>query len=326
MDWGLLAAKPRGFGIDTVGGFPYQILPSLEQRSARLPNRLNRGAFDVCRRLYVKENASAMKQAPGDSRLARFAAVIFALTAAAPVQADLQIDLKSGLDMNWYYYDDDPGVALNFLGYYRNYGGDNLPDFLVMQQDLLTENPMRIFTLDTTPTGGAKSFPADKTAGRDIAVQPGVFYPVQLHLPMSPAMDSPDLVVHGVNGAGPNGVYSQIIFKRLDKTNPAFPDQATFAVDVNSSHSPQVQWASSSYNDDAYPDVFVYNSNLNDADQFVVGCYDGLTGAVIWTQAFDKDPEDTGSLIPGLAVSYCSPYLLNSRSGGSGDFNNDVSL
>jgi len=244
-------------------------------------------------------------------------------------ESTVNITLRQGFDLNWYYHNDSSTYKrISYsTGYYRDYDGDGLADFLVILENLASGD-WRIFTLNTAPTGGEKTYAADRTAGRDIASQPGTFVPRSLYFPFEPSMDSPDLVLVGTNAAADSLDFSRFIFWRLDKTDPAFPTQKSWTIDGVTSRS-TILWPSVSWNSDRYPDFLVYDSAPNADGRFRVACYDGLDGSLIWARTLDLDPDDSGTGIDFFVAHYATP-LLNvvvlpegSSAWGNGDFDGD---
>jgi len=250
-------------------------------------------------------------------------AVIF-LTVVFPSHATVTIDLRKGLGLNWYFHNTSAKYTnQNFeIGYYRDYNGDGLPDYLLCLKDSDTED-WRLFALDTAPTG-EKTYPADKTAGRDFAAQPGVFMPDVLWTPYDSTKNFQDMVIVATNKAtAASDTFSQFKFKRLDMTQTIFPDDANWTINTDSAYSPRVYWPDLSFNSDTYPDFLIYNSVPNASSKFVITAYNGLTGAQLWTKTLSLDPEDTGA---GFGLSMGLPMLnvltlpLSSAQGASGDF------
>ena len=250
-------------------------------------------------------------------------AVVF-LMVVFPSHATVTIDLRKGLGLNWYFHNQSTKYTnQNFeIGYYRDYNGDGLPDYLLCLKDSDTED-WRLFALNTSPTGLEKTYAADKTAGRDFTAQLGVFVPYVLWTPFDHTQDSQDLVIVGTDqaSAAPGAAYTQFRFKRLNKTSTTFPDEATWAINTDSAYSPQVYWPDLSFNSDTYPDFIIYNSEPNATGKFVITAYNGLTGAQLWTKTLSLDPEDTGA---GFGLSMGLPMLsvssLPLAQGASGDF------
>ena len=88
-----------------------------------------------------------------------------------------------------------------------------------------------------------------------------------------------------------------------------------------------VQWPEYSLDGDDYPDFFIYNAIApTDNRRFVLGLYNGQTGAQIWQKTLALDPGDTGSGYPGISLSNLIinelPLLPVGRI-GNGDFDND---
>jgi hypothetical protein len=247
------------------------------------------------------------------------------LMAGFQSHATVTIDLRKGFGLNWYFHNtSDKYTNPNFqMGYYRDYNGDGLPDYLLCLKDSDTED-WRLFALDTAPTG-EKTYPADKTAGRDFTAQPGVFVPYVLWKPFDHTQDSQDLVIVGTDqaSAAPGASYTQLKFKRLDKTSTTFPDEATWTINTDSAYSPELYWPDLSFNSDSYPDFIIYNSVPNASGKFVITAYNGLTGAQLWTKTLDLDSEDTGAgfgFSMGLPILAVSTLPLESSQDASGDF------
>lgn len=255
-------------------------------------------------------------------------ALVFLLAPA--VHATLTIAKRDGFDLNWYFHNTSTKYTnMNRnIGYYRDYNGDGLLDFFFILSDPANDD-WRLFTLNTAPTGGLKTYPTHKTAGRDIAAQPGVFVPHVFWTPRAPSMDYADLVVVGTNQPANQNYYTKYIFWRLNKNNTAFPTEATWEIDVVSTHTPVLTWANVSFNSDDYPDFLIYNSTPNDSNQFVIAFYDGRNGTPIWSRTLNLDPADpgTGILFPGQAR--CTPRLTvyplpeNAYGNARGDFDNN---
>ena len=248
-----------------------------------------------------------MKRTVGALALA--AAILISQTA----EATLTIVKKDNLDLNWYFRNTSTKYTASspFVGYYRDYDNDGLPDYLVLLKDPVNRD-WRLFALNTAPTGLEKLYPTHRTAGRDIAAQLRVFVPDMFYTPEAPSMDSPDLVVIGTDDIttdSARSLFTRFIFWRLNKTNTAFPTEATWTVNVTSSQEPRVYWPDVSYDGDDYPDFFVYNSRPNASRQFVLSCYNGRTGALIWTRIFYLDPQDPGTGITVGPSSFGLPQL-----------------
>jgi len=265
------------------------------------------------------------------SERAKALAFALVLLAGPTVEATLILTKKDNLDLNWYFHNTSiqyTGMDMS-VGYYYDYNSDGLFDYLLVLKDPKAHN-WRIFTLNTMPTGGAKTYSADKTAGRDIAAQPGVFVPDVLHHPIAPSMEYPDLVVVGTNQPANQSYYTKFIFWRLNKADKSFPTETTWAIDVVSTDTPYVYWPNVSFNSDDYPDFFLCNSQPNENRQFVITCYDGRNGRPIWSRTLDSDPADPGTGIDfPFGAPRCLPTLTIDHLGGaavqgvSGDFDNN---
>jgi len=247
------------------------------------------------------------------------------LMAGFQSHATVTIDLRRGLGLNWYFHNTSAKYTnQDFqIGYYRDYNGDGLADYLLCLKDSDTED-WRLFALDTAPTG-EKTYPADKTAGRDFTAQPGVFVPYEMWKPFDHTQDSQDLVIVGTDqaSAAPGAAYTQFIFKRLDKTSTTFPDEATWTINTDSAYSPGLYWPDLSFDSGTYPDFLIYNSKPNASGKFVITAYNGLTGAQLWIKTLDLDPEDTGAgfgYSMGLPMLNVSTLPLESSQDASGDF------
>ena len=235
------------------------------------------------------------------------------LLAASSAQATLTLSKRNKFDLSWWFQNTSTKYTIMAdYGYYLDYNGDGLPDYLILLEDSPNRD-FRLFTLDTGPTGLQKTFPANRTAGRDFPHQPSVFFPDTLYTPYAPSMDSPDLVLVGTNQTTNtyNATYTKLVFQRLLKRNPAFPTEATWSIDVVSSFTPQVYWPDVSYNGDDYPDFFIYNSTPFPTRQFVITCYDGRNGAPIWSRPLMLDPEDPGTgIVTAVGVGKAGPANL----------------
>ena len=251
-------------------------------------------------------------------------AVVF-LMVVFPSHATVTIDLRKGLGLNWYFHNQSTKYTnQNFeIGYYRDYNGDGLPDYLLCLKDSDTED-WRLFALNTSPTGLEKTYAADKTAGRDFTAVPGSFMPDILWTPYDPAKDFQDMVIVATNKAtASSDTFSQFKFKRLDMTQTTFPDEATWTINTDSAYSPRLYWPDLSFNSDSYPDFIIYNSVPYASNEFVITAYNGLTGAQLWIKTLDLDPEDTGAgfgYSMGLPMLNVSTLPLESSQDASGDF------
>ena len=225
-------------------------------------------------------------------------------------EATLSIVKNDNLSVNWFFHNTSTKYAgSSFFGYYRDYNNDGLPDYLILLEDFRNDD-WRLFTLNTAPTGGEKFSPKDGTAGRDIAHQFNVFVPRTLHTPVSPSMDSADLVVLGTNANTTDSqtqYFTKYIFWRLNKTNRTLPTEATWSVDVVSTYTPIVYWPNVSFDADDYPDYLLYNMYPDAKRQFVISCYNGRTGGRIWTRLLGPDPQDPGTGIGMVGQGDATP-------------------
>jgi hypothetical protein len=224
---------------------------------------------------------------------------VAAILVGQTAEATLSIVKSDHFDMNWYFRNTSTKYTGSspFVGYYRDYDNDGLPDYLILLKDPQNHD-WRLFTLNTAPTRAEKTYPTHRTAGRDITARLKGFVPQTLHMPEAPSMDSPDLVVCGTNDVSTDtrtSYFTKFIFWRLKKTTPAFPTELTWAIDVVSTDTPRVYWPNVSFDGDDYPDFLIYNSNPNGNRMFVISCYNGRTGARIWTRALSLDPQDPGT-------------------------------
>jgi len=232
-------------------------------------------------------------------RIAKALAFALTLLLGQATEATLTIIKKDKFDVNWYFRNTSTKYTAGrlFQCYYRDYDNDGLPDCLIVLTDPKTKD-WRLFTLNTAPTGGEKIYPTNRTAGRDITAQLRVFVPNRLLTPYAPSMDSPDLVLVGTNDISTDplkSLFTKFIFWRLNKTNPAFPTETTWAIDVASTDTPEIYWPDVSVNGDDYPDFFIYNTYANVNRQFVISCHDGRNGAQIWSRTLGLDREDPGT-------------------------------
>lgn len=251
-----------------------------------------------------------------------------ALLMGPRAQATLDVTPRHGVTINWYYhntstqYDEILDIA---PGYHRDYDGDGLADYLIVQRDTTT-NDWRLFALNTAPDG-AKTYTSDRTAGRDFPAQPGTFVPYQLFLPHANFEDSTDLVLVGTDRAAGSEDFTRFTFWRLNKTDTQLPTEATWTID-NVTSASDIYWPALSFDADGYPDFIVYTRHPNAAGQFVVACHDGRNGTLIWSKTLDRDPEDPGTGVVMGSVPLGFPllevFLLSEDAQqGSGDFDGD---
>ena len=245
------------------------------------------------------------------------------ILAGSTTFATMDYELLKGLDLNWYFDNPDPNWQKTIsYNYFHDYNGDGLPDFLIHQSNDTDTN--RIFCLDSSVTEGKKLYPDDRTAWREIAWQEGTFIPDDLHL-IKPSSENrtPDLVLHGRDKVSTTD-YTKFVFWRLDETQTNFPTEKSWSIDVEAQYKPVLTWSSYSFNEDNYPDFFIYNTYLDDTGKFFIGCYNGLDGSEIWTKSLDKATEDTGAEIFGQK-SLLTLYLLfiNDNLNITGDFDSD---
>ncbi|NQU45289.1 hypothetical protein HQ520_18560, partial [bacterium] len=205
---------------------------------------------------------------------------------AASGRAEVTLTLKTGLELDWYYH--NTTVQYNHMteiGFFKDYSGDGVPDYMILLKNSTSGN-WRLFALDSVPTGGEKTYSADKTAGRDFTAQAGLFMPYRLFTPRADSMDLADLVLVSTDEATPSGGdFTRLTFQRLDENNSALPDESAgrWTIDgVNKDMT--LTWSGASFDGDDYPDFFIYTRLPNASQQFVVTCYNGLTGASIWSK------------------------------------------
>jgi hypothetical protein len=235
--------------------------------------------------------------------------------------------VRSGFDINWYFHTDltssYPRMG-SFNGYWKDFNSDGLPDYLLTVRK--TDNrDYRIFSINASPTGAAKTYAADKLASRDMNSTANTFVIDSIRVvPYTDASADGELYVVGTDSpdvTDPDYSYTKLIFKKLNKNNTSLPtiDAATFEILVNDDYAPHWQWLSWSYNGDNFPDIIVYNKRLNASNKFVVTIYDGTNGTQIWSKEFAKDVNDpgTGALSGTIGVPLFSVYYMGEGSFGS---------
>jgi len=249
------------------------------------------------------------------------ALLIIALIPASHAAVDF--DLLKGLELDWYFeYDPDTWDVDEAIGYFHDYNGDGIQDYLIHQSN--HTNKDRIFCLNAANDADPKQYPADAVASREFSWTDGTFIPGNLHL-VKPDSEkrTPDLVF---TGKDKKTNYTKYVFYRLNETNTSYPTEKTWSITAQADLNPVLIWPSASFNSDDYPDFFIYNSKLNTSGKFVIGCYNGLDGSVIWTRNVDKSGDDPGTpAFPGMPEPYLTLNVLPNvvGSGRSGDFDAD---
>lgn len=237
-------------------------------------------------------------------------------------KATLDYELISGLDFNWYFENDSTTwERFGNQGYFHDYNGDGLQDYLFVQKD--TGNQSRIFCIDTSNSEDPKTYETDKTAWRVIDWVEGTFIPrVAYFRKKKNELRTPDIVLYGRDRTDN---YSKFILKRLDETDTAFPDEKTWNHVVNKDYNPDLDWRDVDFNDDAYPDYLIYNHSPDGSGKFIIGFYNGLDGSEIWTASLDKSADDIGISIPGMTTSNVQVMLAGTgdRNYSDGDFDGD---
>ncbi len=226
--------------------------------------------------------------------------VILVCSSALTIQATIQYSVESGLDLNWYYLTENATGYTHFwsvVGYYKDYDGDGIEDYLMGLKDKTNGN-VRIMALDTSATGGVKTY-SDKIAGRDITAVANTFVPLHFNLVhLYNSTNEGDLWVIGTNATDKTNAsqaFTKFIFWKLNKSNTSFPTETTFEISANSELSPTVGWLGYSYDNDDYPDILIYNTLPNANNKFWVGCYSGADGSTIFSKEFDRNADDTGT-------------------------------
>ncbi len=252
-------------------------------------------------------------------------AIALLLAMSTSCFATLEYDLRSGLTFNWYFDnpDSDWGAAGGY-GYFHDYNGDGLPDYVMHQKNSQTD-VVRLFCINTQNSATPKTYPGDRSAWREFTPDYGTFVPRTLHF-IRPRVEkrTPDIILIGTNKASDSEDYSKFIFWRLNETKSNFPTEKTWSINVNSAYSPTIMWSDYSFNGDNYPDFFICNSFLNASNKFFIGCYSGLDGSVIWTKDIAKASDDDNTpLMPQFPGSRMTLQILPITPAANGDFDGD---
>lgn len=243
--------------------------------------------------------------------------------------------VRSGFDINWYFHTDltspYPRMA-SFNGYWKDFNSDGLPDYLMTVRKTGNRD-YRIFSIDASPTGAAKTYAADKLAYRDMNSTANTFVISSIRVvPYTDGSTDGELYVAGTDSpdvTNPDASYSKIIFKKLDKSSTSLPtiNADTFEIPLDDDYAPHWGWLSWSYNGDNFPDIIVYNKRLNASNKFVVTIYNGTNGTQIWSKEFSKAANDpgTGALSGLIGVPLFSVYFMGKGSFGTvpNDYNGD---
>ncbi len=215
-------------------------------------------------------------------------------------------EVKSGFEVSWYYLQDETNpynTKWHLYQYFGDYNGDAIPDFLIPLKNPETGD-VRIFTLDTSATGQEKTYDADRTGGRDFEADPDTFVPHRMDYVLADSGDKlADLWIIGTDAASadsPSTNFTKFIFCKLDKSNQEFPTIATYSIAVNWQLSPNLLWLSTSFNEDTYPDVLVYNAKHDEQGMFIVSLYSGADGSLIRTRSFEKDEDEPAEPSMGM--------------------------
>jgi len=235
------------------------------------------------------------------------------------VFAALEYELREGLVLNWYYEPDPAWPNAYEAGYFHDFNGDGLPDYLIHQSN--NTNQDRIFCLNTSNSDVPKTFENDRTASRLIDWAPGTFIPDDIHLEKEINQKrTPDIILVGKNAQDPESV-TQFIFWKLDETSNTFPTQTTWSIEVDGAYNPDLLWSAYSFNADQYPDFFIYNQLADAQGLFRIRCFDGMNGTLLWERTISKAPGDIGGLFGSsitLQVLQISPEVNT-----TGDFDGD---
>ncbi|MEN6627421.1 MAG: hypothetical protein ABFD69_14450 [Candidatus Sumerlaeia bacterium] len=260
--------------------------------------------------------------------MSRLLVGVVLLALAGSLHAAVSVSRTQGFNKSWQFINSGyEGIEPYPTGYYKDYNGDGLADYLIVQKS--GSGDLRAFTINTAATGGDKTY-SNKTAGRDFAATAGSSVPDRVFTPRSPASDLPDLVVYSNNSGGTNGSnFDTLTFRRLDKTNTAWPTEKSKTLTMPFKAPWAVVWPEYSYDSDDYPDFFVYNSIApKDGRRFVLTLYNGRTFEQIWQKTLALHADDVYSEVGGYAYSYSNlvvnelPLLPVGRI-GNGDFDND---
>ena len=248
-----------------------------------------------------------------------FVLIVIFVSPVMICSAAMDYDLISGLDLNWYFENDNTTwERFGSQGYFHDYNSDGLEDYLFFQRD--TGNQSRLFCIDTSNSPDPKTYADDKTAWRVFDWVEGTFIPRALYFKKKHGETrTPDLVLRGRDKTDD---YTKIMFRRLNETNDKFPTEKSWEHSVNSDYVPTVRWSESDFNGDDYPDYIIYNYKHDDAGKFFIGCYNGLDGSEIWSVELDKAADDQGVSIPGYTSSNIQVMVAGSSGEGyaNGDF------
>ena len=247
------------------------------------------------------------------------ALTLFLLTwSSLPALATLEYDLGEALFLSWYFENADPAWEMGSECYFHDYNGDGLADYLIRQTNGTDKD--RIFCLDTSNSPDPKVYPGDRTAWREVPWEPGTFIPSRLYIQKElTVLRTPDLILMGRDDTQSD--YTRFIFRKLDETNPAFPTEDEWSIDVNAQYDPTLYWPASDLNGDDYPDFFVYNSTADDSGHFIIRCFSGMDGTPLWETNLSKAVDDT-LLGFGSSISV-DVFSTDPNSNTSSDFDGD---
>jgi hypothetical protein len=231
--------------------------------------------------------------------------------------ASLEYELREGLMLDWYFENADPTWQdSDAAGYFHDYNGDGLPDYLIHQSN--NTNQDRIFCLDTAHSEVPKTYENNRTASRVIDWQPGTFIPDDMYLKKKISEKrTPDIILVGKDA---QTGYTKFVFWRLDETDSSFPTETpTWSINVDAQDNPTLIWPEWDVNGDDYPDFLVYNALPNLAGIFTLRCFNGLNGAELWKTDMAKAGDD-GRTSSALTVQVL-PMLPEMNV--TGDFDGD---
>jgi hypothetical protein len=246
-----------------------------------------------------------------------FLSVFIFLSLVAASFAALEYDLRSGLELNWYFVEENAAWdSANGLGYFHDYNADSLQDYLIYQSNDTDKD--RFFCIDTSNSATPKKYPDNRTAWKEVSWSEGTFIPQSIKL-VKPhdVKRTPDLILRGKDKKTD---YTKFILKRLNETTTDFAQEHEWSHTVTKDYVPVLFWANQSYNEDDYPDYLLYNSRLNAENKFFIGCYDGLTGTEIWSRTIDKAADDPAVTVISPSNLTVSVIQTNPDLNQSGDF------
>jgi len=249
-------------------------------------------------------------------------AVVLALFLLAgprpPALATLEYDLGDALFLNWYFENADPVWDMDSHSYFHDYNSDGLPDYLIAQSNGTDKS--RIFCLDTSNSPDPKVYPANRTAWREFDWQPGTFIPNDLHFQREFSVQrTPDLILVGRDSQSD---FTKFIFWKLDETDPTFPTEDDWSIDVNSLNNPVLDWRNLDANGDNYPDFIIYSAAPDESGNFLIRCFNGMDGTQLWQQSLAKADDDTGG-IGGFGSITVDVLSIDPGLNMTGDFDGD---